>query len=214
MIFVQRHAQKVLEGRTVGAAREGLVDAALTIFRIADLGYEGQHVIVAAQVRVDASGLGQEILEVGEGLRQQGALGAEEPGGQAGELHRTVAAQAEADLAAGAVLQVNFAEFRLEAGFQGRGSAPLAFQHGQGELDVFAGPQGVGDEVGTGAGIVAGMEAANVDAVSPLALGIGDVEFREDGMFADVDQAEVLFAAELPSQLALPVFQRHVLGLF
>ena len=54
--------------------------------------------------------------------------------------------------------------------------------------------------------------AADVDAIGALALWIEDVELGEDRLIADVGEAEILLAAELPAQLDLPVLQRHVRG--
>jgi hypothetical protein len=78
---------------------------------------------------------------------------------------------------------------------------------------VLAGAQRVGGEVGAGAIVIAGVAAADVDAVGTLRLGVVDLEFGEDGVLTLVFQAEVLLPAELPAQLDLPVLQRHVLGL-
>ena len=155
--------------------------------------------------------LRQEGFEPGERLLQERTIGAEEPGGQAGQLNRAVAARPKAHFAAGAVLQENLAIRRLKARLQGGLAAPSAFDTGKRELDVFAGAQGVGGEVGAGTKVVGQAGAADSHTIARLALGIDDFEFREDGMLAEVLDGKILIAAELAAQLDLPVLQRHVL---
>ena len=86
-------------------------------------------------------------------------------------------------------------------------------QLGERELDVLAGAERVGGEVRAGAGIVAEGQAANGDAIGIPALRIGDLELGKSGMIAEIAQAKLLLAAELPAQLGLPLFERHVGGL-
>src|SRR5262249_20968108 len=126
---------------------------------------------------------------------------------------RALGAGAEAHLPASAVLELNLAVGRLEAGAQGGGPAALALQGGEGELDVLAGAERVGGEVGAGAEVVADARAAHLHAIGVLALGVGDLEEGEDGVIANVLEEEALRTAELPAQLDLPVFQGHALGL-
>src|SRR5262249_61875390 len=91
--------------------------------------------------------------------------------------------------------------------------AALALQPGQRELDVLAGAQRVGGEVGAGAGVVAGVRPAHLDAVGVAAGRVGDRELRKDRLLAEVFQAELLLTAELPPQFDLPRLQRHAVGL-
>jgi hypothetical protein len=210
---VERDGQQVLEGGAAGAAREGLGDAGAAALGVAHLGDEGEDVLLAAQVVLVAAGLGQERLEAAERLRQQGPVGVEVAAGDLGQRRRAVAAGAEADLAAGAVLEEDLAVGRLEAGPELGAGAALALEGGEGELDVLAGAEGVGGEVGAGAEVVADAGAAHLDAVGVLALRVGDLEGGEERVFADVLEAEVLLEAELPAQLDLPVLQRHAVRL-
>src|SRR5262249_53451002 len=55
--------------------------------------------------------------------------------------------------------------------------------------------------------------APDLHAIGTLALRIDDLELGEEGLLPQVPQVEVLFPAELPAQLDLPVFQRHAFGL-
>src|SRR5262245_44531029 len=95
----------------------------------------------------------------------------------------------------------------LVAAFEGRLAAALAFEPAQREFDVLAGPEGVGGEIAAGAKVVAQVLAADQDLVGALALGIADLELGEDLVLAEVLEAELLVAAELPAQLDLPVFE-------
>jgi len=80
------------------------------------------------------------------------------PGGQ---LLRAVAAGPEAHLALRAIVEEDLAVRRLIAGFEGFSAAFPALQLRQGELDVLAGAERIGGEVGTGAVIAARLQAAN-----------------------------------------------------
>src|SRR5262249_48935005 len=112
-----------------------------------------------------------------------------------------------------AVVQEDLAVRRLEAGRQGSLAAAAGLQLGQRELDVLAGTERVGLEVGAGAEVVARPAAADGDAVGVAAVRVGDLELGEDRVVTYVLQGEVLLAAELPPQLNLPGLQRHLLGL-
>src|SRR5205807_545817 len=99
----------------------------------------------------------------------------------------------------------------LMAGFEGLAASLLAFQPGQREFNVLAGAQRVGGEVGAAAMVVARLQSANAHTVRPARLRVGDGELREERLLAEVAKTVFLFAPELAAQLALPVFQRHVL---
>src|SRR5439155_15948499 len=129
--------------------------------------------------------------------------------GQTSQLDGAFAAGPEADFPARPVLQVHFAVSRLKTVAQGGLAAALAFEITQREFDVLAGTQGIGGKIGTGAKVVPRLLTANGDAVAVLVLRIGNFEFGEDEVVADVHDVETLIAAELASQLDLPVFQRH-----
>src|SRR5205807_422985 len=111
------------------------------------------------------------------------------------------------------VLEEDLAVGRLVAGLQLGPAAALALQFGEGELDVLAGAEGVGGEVGAGAVVVARPGAADLDAVAAPRLWVGDLELGEEAVAAEVLQAEVLLAPELAAQLPLPLLQAEVVGL-
>src|SRR6185437_13154824 len=75
-------------------------------------------------------------------------------------------------------------------------------------LDVLAGAEGVGFEIGAGAGVVADVEAADVDFVLPLGLGVGDAEFGVDAVLAEVFNGELAGFRPLPAQVDL-FFAEH-----
>jgi hypothetical protein len=92
---------------------------------------------------------------------------------------------------------IDFAVRRLKSGAQSRDAAALAFQNGQGELDVLAGAERVGGEIRTRAVVVSRLHAANVDAIGIPRLRIKHIEDGKNRMFAGVFEAKVLLAAEL-----------------
>ena len=65
-------------------------------------------------------------------------------------------------------------------------SASLLLERGKDKLDVLAGPQFVGSEIGAGAKIVARLRAANGDSIDALRLPVADAELREEWLRADI----------------------------
>ena len=203
--------QQILERRTACPAREGFLDALHTLFGVAHLGHEAQGIVVATQIMVETPRIIQELLQPGEGIGPDRALGIEIVRRQARDLDRTGRSRPEAHFAASAIVEINLAVRRLKPGLQITSGGAFAFQFGQCELDVLAGAERVGGKVGAGAIIVARLRAANEDAVTALTLRVGHLEFGEDRMLADVLDKKVLLTAKLPAQLGLPLFQRHVI---
>src|SRR5207302_705704 len=106
-----------------------------------------------------------------------------------------------------AIVNEDLAEGRLIAGLEGGFAAALGFEPAERELDVLAGAQVVGGEVAAGAEVGAQLATADEDAIRALRLRIGDLEFGKDRMVAEVLELERLLAAELASQLDLPLFE-------
>ena len=103
------------------------------------------------------------------------------------------------------VVEPDLAVFGLEAARQrGLAATPLG-QLGQRELDVLAGAQVVGREVGAAAEVAAQRVAADGHAVVRAALRVVHAEVGEHRLVAQVLQLESLLAAELAAQRGLPV---------
>src|SRR5262249_31005782 len=77
----------------------------------------------------------------------------------------------------------------------------LLAQGGQDGLDVLAGAQGVGAEVGALAGVVADVEAADRNPVLPPRLGVADLVVAEDAVAAQVLDLEPLLGRPLPADV-------------
>src|SRR5262249_37439294 len=71
----------------------------------------------------------------------------------------------------------------------------------------------VGGEIGAGAGVLAGLAAADGHAGGIGRLRIGDQEFGERRAVAEVLEPELLLPARLPPGEDLPLLQRQVLRL-
>src|SRR5882724_1237667 len=76
----------------------------------------------------------------------------------------------------------------------------LVLQGFEDGLDVLAGAERVGLEVGTGAGVVASVKAANGDGVRAAGRRVGDVEVAEDALAASVLDAEPAGASALAAE--------------
>src|SRR5262249_9823427 len=81
-------------------------------------------------------------------------------------------------------------------------------QAGEDGLDVLAGAQRVGAEVGALAGVVADVEAANGDLVAAARGRVGDLVVREDPVPAEVADGEVLLRGTAAAQVDL-FFTKH-----
>ena len=155
LVVVEIDLEQVLERGTAGAARKRLGDLLPPPVGIAHLGDEGEHVVLETHLVLARLQLFKKRVEAREGVGQQGAVGAEIACGDTRDRLRTVDAGPEAHLAARAVLEIDLAVVRLESRTQSLLAAALAFQRGEGELDVLAGAERVGGEVGAGAVVVA-----------------------------------------------------------
>ncbi len=213
LVVVERDAQEVLEGGALRPTRKRFRHAIAPALGVAHLRHERQHVVAAAQIVIETAGFGQKFFKRRNRLRQKQPIRSEIPRGQMDQLRRTVLAGPETHLALVAVLKEDLAIRRLKPGFESNRPAPLPLQGGQHKLDVFTSAKSVCGEIGTGAMVVAETRAADADAVGVAALWIDDLELGEDGLIADVLEAIVLFTAELPPQLDLPIFERHAVGL-
>ena len=79
----------------------------------------------------------------------------------------------------------------------------LVAQRGEDGLDVLAGAERVGAEVGALASVVAGVEAPDGDAVLALGLGVGDLVVAEDAVAPQVLDAQPLLGGPLPPDVDL-----------
>ena len=207
----------LLEGRAADAPRERLADALGQLRPVADLGDERQGVVVAAElVPVRSGALCRNSWKRDVGL-----------GAAAGPGRRSTPAGQRAQLLAGTrcpggtpppAWPRSGGRLRSTAADSPAARAALApalpLEPGQRELDVLAGAQRVDGEIGAGAEVLAqALRRGSPRDRSASVCGIGDLELREDRLVAEVLQAELLLAAELPPQGDLPVFQRHVLRL-
>ena len=123
-----------------------------------------------------------------------------------------IAAQTEADTPLSAIVEKEFAERSREAACE-RGLAPRpGADLRQREFDVLAGAEMVGGKVGTRAVVVAGKCTANRHPVAAATFRVEHREFGEHRIVAEVLQAELLLAAELPAQRPLPFIGRQVGG--
>jgi hypothetical protein len=148
---------------------------------------------------------GDQLVVAAAGLPE--ALLVEEPPGQLAELVGVPRRQVQAERELLAVVQVD-----LRAGDGGlalpqvrRGLVAQRLEDG---LDVLAGAEGVGLEVGAGAGVVADLEAADTDLVLAAGGGVGDAVVAEDAVLAQVLDGKLLGAGALPAEVDL-FFPQH-----
>jgi hypothetical protein len=80
----------------------------------------------------------------------------------------------------------------LKPGLQCRLAAAFLLEAGQCKFDVLASAQFVGGEIRTRAEIITDARPANGDAVAIVVLRIGDFEFGEDWVAAEVLEREIL----------------------
>ena len=209
LIIVERNLKQILERRAANPLGKRLRQHLAAALGVAHLGHERQHVFIAAQLVIDFPGRGEQRFESAERIGQQPLLGVEVLRRQPGQFGGAILAGAKPHFAPRAVLNVDFAVVRTEAGLERRLAAAPLSQPAEHELDVLAGSERAGGEVGAGAKIVAQLGPANGDAIRVLAFGIGDFELGEDRLAADVPPGKLLIAAKLPPQFPLPRFQRH-----
>ncbi len=115
------------------------------------------------------------------------------------------------DRAPSIVAQIQLGKCRPIAARERRLGTALLLQLREDEFDVLASPQLIGRVVRTSAEVVARLPAANGHAIAALRLRIADAEFGKERLGAEILQAEVLFAAELATQCALPFHRRDII---
>src|SRR5262249_44390159 len=204
LVIVERDLEQVLERGAADAAGECVVDLTPALVRVAQLGEVGEDVVADAQVRVDLSRGGYEIVKLRRQLRPKQTIRAEELVGDLGERGRTLVPGPEAYVPLRPVLQVDLAGGRPVAVLERPGRLGLPHEAREGELDVLAGAKRVGGEVGAGARVVARAGAANGDAVGVAAGRVDDLELGQGRVVAAVFNPEFLLPPQLPPQLALP----------
>jgi hypothetical protein len=97
----------------------------------------------------------------------------------------------------------------MKSFLEGRLSATFAFQARQGELDVFAGTQGVHREIGAGTIVLEQLVSPNLDPIGLIGLRIRHFEPGKNKIVAEVFQPIFLFSAEFPPERDLPFLQAH-----
>jgi hypothetical protein len=75
---------------------------------------------------------------------------------------------------------------------------------------VLTGTQRIGGKIRAGAVIIAGLFTANRDAISAVALWVGQLEIGKDRFIAEIFEPEFLLASELSPKLDLPILQGHI----
>src|SRR5438132_1184147 len=88
----------------------------------------------------------------------------------------------------------------------------LVLEGGQDGLDMLAGAQRVGAEVGAFAGIVAQVEAANADAIGAAGGRVADLVVAEDAVAAQVLDAQLLLGGPLAANVDLLLAQHDWLA--
>src|SRR5450631_4466869 len=110
---------------------------------------------------------------------------------------RTSVAGAKPHQALAAVLQVNLAVRRVKPMRQRLLSAALCFQRAEYELDVLAGAEVVGGEIGAGTEVLPRLRPADRHPVAASALWIGHLKLGKHRPPANVLQLERLRTTEL-----------------
>src|SRR5579884_2612396 len=91
------------------------------------------------------------------------------------------------------------------------GGRRVVAQHGQDGLDVLAGAQRVGLEVGALTEVVADVEAADADAVLAAAGRVGHLEVAEDAVAPQVGDLELLLGGAAAAQVDLFLAEHRAL---
>jgi hypothetical protein len=159
-------------------------------------------------------GLGHELLQCAKALLRQHpvVLFVEQTGGSFLQRRRAVRASAEVHTALAVIAQIELGEGRLVAARERPFGAALSLQPAERELYVLAGAELARRVVGARAEIAAGARAADRHAVARLRRRIADPELGEERVAAQVLEREGLLAAELTTQLTLPVGRRQAGG--
>ena len=121
------------------------------------------------------------------------------------QRRRAALAGTKAHMSSAGIVEPDLAVLGLETARQRGLAAALLGQAGERELDVLAGAQVVGREVGAAAEVAAQRAAADGHAVARAALRVVHAEVGEHRFVPQVLQLEGLFAAELAAQGGLPV---------
>src|SRR5579885_1318757 len=203
LVRIQRRLQQPLQSGTLRTLRVRRLERAAAMSRVAGLGDEIQHIVIAPDLVAALAGVLEEFIElqVLAARKHITGSGAEEQPGSSPQGLRARRAGAEADLPLAAVAQIDLAVAGPRASAQRPHSSRTTLESRQNEFDVLAGTEIIGGEVRASAEVVSGLPTANGDAIPATALGVGDAVFREDRLVAEILDLESLLAAELPSQL-------------
>src|SRR5579883_1198292 len=214
LVRIQRRLQQPLQSGTLRTLRVRRLERAAAMRRVAGLGDEIQHIVIAPDLVAALAGVLEEFIELQVLAARKHITGsrAEEQPGPSCQGLRARGAGAEADLPLAAVAQIDLAVAGPRASAQRPHSSRTTLESRQNEFDVLAGTEIIGGEVRAAAEVVAGLPTANGDAIPATALGVGDAVFREHRLLAEILDLELLLAAELPAQLPLPGIRREIGG--
>ncbi|WP_429346412.1 hypothetical protein [Paraburkholderia sp. Clong3] len=214
LVRIERHLEQLLQRGRRPSLRKLPVEHPGTPRRIVSAGDEIERVVMGAQFVPGLRHPGEKAPEIVETVLRQmpSPRLVEQSGGRFGYLCRTIRAGAKMDRSPSLVSQIQLRECGLITTGEGRLCASLAQQSRQGKFNVLAGAEFVGGVIGTVAKVVARAGPTNRHAIAEVRLRIADAEFGEIRLRPEILQRERLLLPELPTQGALPVGGRHVIG--
>ncbi|EXI64940.1 MAG: hypothetical protein AW08_03563 [Candidatus Accumulibacter adjunctus] len=137
-------------------------------------------------------------------------IAVEQLAGRRQQVRRQLVAGAQAHATLPGVIEEELAECTLETRGECLPAVRAIADLRQREFDVLAGSEVVGREVRTRAAVVAGLVAADDDAVAPPAVGVVHRELGKHRVVTEILEAEALLASVLPAQFALPIVDRQI----